>query len=97
MAVSLSQSEDYFIGEDSGSESDDSDVNISGPSEKKAKYSEAYKYKTRFSKDWTKTWNFITAVPNDQFSFRCTLCSKILSCSHQGISDVKSQGKVISE
>ena len=52
----------------------------------KLKYSGAYKYKTRFSKDWTKTWSFLTAVPGDQHSF---WCSKTLSCSHQGISDVK--------
>lgn len=82
-----------FCGEDMGSsDASDSDVGETGPSvakKSKLKYSGAYKYKTRFSKDWTKTWSFITAVPGDRHSFRCTLCSKTLSCSHQGISDVK--------
>ena len=75
-----------------GSDADDEDLDEPGPSEakkSKLKYSGAYKYKTRFSKDWTKTWSFITAVPGDQQSFLCTLCSKTLSCGHQGISDVK--------
>ena len=49
--MAMSQSEDslFLIGEDSPSEND-SDINFPGPPEKKAKYSGAYKYETRFRK-----------------------------------------------
>lgn len=93
MAECIDDSSSYFCGEDTGSSgASDGNQDEPGPSmakKAKLKYSGAYKYKTRFSTDWTKTWSFITAVPGDQHSFRCTLCSKTLSCSHQGISDVK--------
>lgn len=93
MADHLQDSSSYFCGEDTGgSGASDGDLDEPGPSvakKAKLKYSGAYMYKTRFSKDWTMTWSFITAVPGDQHSFRCTLCSKTLSCGHQGISDVK--------
>ena len=98
---SSSFSSSYFCEEaigGSGTSSSDGDLDDCddepGPSvakkaKRKLKYSGAYKYKSSFSKDWTKTWSFITAVPGDQHSFQCTLCSKTLSCSHQGVSDVK--------
>jgi len=43
---------------------------------KKSKYSGAFKYKTKFSKEWTKTWPFISAVPGDSYSARCNVCAK---------------------
>ena len=57
---------------------------------KRARFLGAYKYKSKFSKDWTKTWTFIVSMPHDPFSFRCTVCCKTLSCAHQGITDVRS-------
>ena len=56
---------------------------------KRARFLGAYKYKSKFSKDWTNTWAFIVFVPHDPFSFRCTVCCKTLSCAHQGIKDVR--------
>lgn len=52
---------------------------------KKARFMGAYKYKSKFSKDWTKTWSFVIPLPHSPFSFRCTVC-----CAHQGIADVRS-------
>lgn len=70
-------------------ESCDSEDESQPTQSKKAKFSGAYKYKTKFKKEWSKTWKFIGPVPGDPYSFRCTVCSKNLSCSHQGIADVK--------
>ena len=36
---------------------------------KRARFLGAYKYKSKFSKDWTNTWAFIASVPHDLFSF----------------------------
>ena len=58
------------------------------PAPKRTKFSGAYTYKTKYSKDWQKKWPFIASVPGDPQSFRCTLCSKNLKCSHQGATDV---------
>ena len=49
----------------------------------------AFKYKTRYSKDWERKWPFLAPVPHDPHRFRCNVCSKDLSCGHQGASDVK--------
>ena len=93
MAEHIEDSTSSFCGEYTDiSVALDDDLDEPGPSmakKAKLKYSGAYKYKSRFCRNWTKTWSFITAVPGDQHSFQCTLCSKILSCSHQGIRDVK--------
>ena len=56
---------------------------------KKARFTGAYKYKLKFSKEWTKTWSFVAPVPHCPSSFRCTVCCKTLSCAHQGIADVR--------
>jgi len=45
-------------------------------------------YRSKFKKDWTKKWNCIVAVPQDQYSLKCTVCAKKLSCCHMGITDV---------
>ena len=49
----------------------------------------AYKYKSKFSKEWTKTWSFVAPVPHSPFTFRCRVCCKTLSYVHQGIADVR--------
>ena len=56
---------------------------------KKSKYTGAYKYKTKFSADWKKSWQFISSVPGNPHQFRCNICAKVLSCAHQGVADVK--------
>ena len=68
----------------------------SGPRAKKAKYTKyagSYKYKTKFSKEWMKKYPFISAVKNDPYLFLCNVCTKVLACGHQGVSDVKSHVK----
>lgn len=69
-------------------ESQESSTEEEAPPPKKTKFSGAFIYKTRYSKDWQKKWPFVTSVPGDQHSFRCTLCSKNLKCGHQGAADV---------
>ncbi|XP_069080247.1 uncharacterized protein [Pleurodeles waltl] len=49
-------------------------------------------YKTKFDMAWIKTGPFkgvIVPVKNDSSFFRCLICEKNVSCSHQGIFDVK--------
>ena len=48
----------------------------------------AAKYKCTFNSEWCKTYP-IKAVRNDKHSFFGIPCGKSLSCSHQGIKDVK--------
>ena len=48
----------------------------------------AGKYDCTFKKDWTKEWNFITAA-NDPHSFHCVICTRDISCKHQGRADVE--------
>ena len=69
--------------------SSDSECSILEPAVKKAKFTGAFKYKTKFSEAWKRTWPFISSVAHDPYRFRCNLCDKSLSCGHQGITDVK--------
>ena len=69
--------------------SSDIECSVVEPVTKKAKYTGAYKYKTKFSESWKWTWPFISSVACDPYRFRCNLCDKSLSCGHQGIADVK--------
>lgn len=54
------------------------------------KYSGAFKYKTKFNREWTKNWSFIVSVPDDLFCAKCNICAKKFSVAHQGIADVRS-------
>ena len=45
-------------------------------------------YKSTFQASWTKKWPFVKPVKGDKTLFRCTVCSKVLSCAHQGERDV---------
>ena len=67
----------------------DSDSSLAKPVLKKSKFSGAFKYKTKFSEEWKRTWPFVSAVPGDPHHFRCNVCDKSLTCGHQGIADVK--------
>ena len=45
-------------------------------------------YKSTFQASWTKKWPFVKLVRGDKTSFKCTVCSNVLSCAHQGERDV---------
>lgn len=52
------------------------------------KFAGASVYKSSFQACWQKKWPCIKPVKNDQHCFQCTVCSKTLSCGHQGERDV---------
>ena len=54
----------------------------------KRKFAGAAKFKTRFNPSWTKKWPCIVRVTGSDYEFKCTVCCKIISCSHQGEADV---------
>ena len=56
---------------------------------KRTKFMGACKYRSSFSREWTKTWPFVSSVPGNPHMFTCNVCRKTLSCAHQGIADVK--------
>jgi len=72
---------------DNDSKSSNDDALSSGPSKQKA--GGAAMYKTKFNKDWMKKWPFICEVPNNVFKFRCTMCSRDVSCAHVEKNDVE--------
>ena len=45
-------------------------------------------YNCVYKKAWKKEWSFITAA-NDPHSFHCAVCSRDVSCKHQGRADVE--------
>ena len=45
-------------------------------------------YKTKYQKCWQQRWPFAVAVKDNPYAFRCTVCNKVISCSHQGERDV---------
>ena len=53
------------------------------------KWSGAAIYKSKFQESWKQRWPFIAAVPDNVSQFYCNVCSKKLSCGHQGETDVK--------
>ena len=73
-------------------EADDTDSDGREPSSKRSKttkFSGAFQYKTKFNKIWQNEWPFVSPVPGNQHSFMCTICSKTLSCGHQGAADIR--------
>ena len=52
------------------------------------KFSGAARFKTKFNPSWTKKWPCIVEVAGSKHKFKCTLCSKVSSCGHQGEADV---------
>ena len=45
--------------------------------------------KSKFQESWKQRWPIIAAVPDNVSQFYCNVCSKKLSCGHQGETDVK--------
>ena len=52
------------------------------------KWKGASHYKTKFDPKWIKEWLCIQ-TGKDEYHFFCSVCFKDVSCSHQGLSDVK--------
>ena len=50
------------------------------------------KYKTRYSKEWEKTYPFLKACPTSvsekEYKFHCSCCNSNLSCAQGGMNDV---------
>ena len=97
--IMASGSTHYPAADDSESADTDSDVGTTSPGSLKrrrlitgerSKYSGAFKYKTKFNKEWTKTWPFIAGIPEDPYSARCNVCAKSISVAHQGSADIRS-------
>ena len=61
----------------------------SGQSAKKRKLHGAATYFTKFDPAWKTKFPCVQPVKKDTFSFLCTVCSKVISCKHQGVKDVK--------
>ena len=80
------------IGE-SSKKDDDDEVQYPSPKRKKVesvrKYSGAAIYKSKYQLNWQMKWPCVVPVKGDSYSFRCTVCYKVLSCGHQGEKDVK--------
>lgn len=53
------------------------------------KYQGAAAYKSKFQLQWQKKWPCITPMKEKPNYFYCTVCSKSVSCGHQGEKDVK--------
>ncbi len=79
---------------DSDTSSDRNENQNSSNSSKgnKLKYSGSFKYRVSFKEQWTTEYP-VKAVLNDKFKFHCLPCRKNISCSHQGVGDVKSHCK----
>ena len=54
---------------------------LTGPSRK---HGDAAIYKSSFQDCWQKKWPCVKPVKNDPQHFLCTVCSKQISCGHQG-------------
>lgn len=56
---------------------------------KKTKYQGSFQYKTSFDPLWTDQWPCIVPCPESKHHFYCKVCKRTVSCSKQGIHDVK--------
>jgi hypothetical protein len=52
------------------------------------KFAGSATYDCKFDNEWIKKSPFIQHAAGDPYSFLCTICSKKVSCSHQGFGDV---------
>ena len=56
---------------------------------KKTKYQGSFQYKASFDPHWTDQWPCIVSCPESKHCFYCKVCKRTVSCSKQGIRDVK--------
>ena len=68
--------------------SDDETDNRSSTNVSRRKFSGSATYKVTFKNEWKESYP-IKDVKNNKFKFYCIQCSKDLSCSHQGLKNVK--------
>ena len=68
--------------------SDNETDNRSRTNVSKRKFSGSATYKVTFKNEWKESYP-IKEVKNNKFKFYCISCGKYLSCSHQGLKDVK--------
>ena len=68
--------------------SDNETDNRSRTNVSKRKFSGSPTYKVTFKNEWKESYP-IKEVKNNKFKFYCISCGKYLSCSHQGLKDVK--------
>lgn len=78
-----------FESESEIEDTDETDNEVQAPAPKRVAKGLKAGYKTKFSNEWKKQWPFVSSVPNDPYRFWCNICSKKLSCAHQGVSDIK--------
>lgn len=57
--------------------------------QKKTKYQGSFQYKTSFDPSWTDQWLCIVSCLESKHSFYCTVFKRTVSCSKQGVRDVK--------
>ena len=75
-------------------ESDEEIECVPSPKRQKAnegfgmKFTGASTYRSKFQANWQSKWPCIVSVKGKPHFFRCTLCSKEVSCGHQGERDV---------
>jgi len=53
------------------------------------KHKDAAAYKSKYQNGWQKKWPCIAPLKDRPNYFQCTVCSKAVSCGHQGEADVK--------
>ena len=68
--------------------SDDETDNRSSTNVSKRKFSWSVTYKMTFKNKWKESYP-IKEIKNNKFKFHCIPCGKDLSCSHQGLKDLK--------
>ena len=55
----------------------------------KTKYQGSFQYKASFDPSWTDQWPCIVSCLESKHNFYCTVCKRTVSCSKQGVRDVK--------
>ncbi|XP_041470149.1 uncharacterized protein LOC121419757 [Lytechinus variegatus] len=74
---------------DSDSDFSDREADAGDIRKKKRKLKGAATYRCKFSPDWTKTFGSFITKGDNNYSFRCTLCNRTVSCGHMGLGDVQ--------
>ena len=87
--INLDTSSSEASDDEASSHHSDDELSPSSPKRQRKATAGAAVYKTKFKNEWTKTCSFIFAVPRNAYKFRCTICSRDISCSHMGRADVE--------
>ena len=76
------------------SEADDPDCKAPPAPKKPKSLSGAAKYGSKFNPEWQSEYPFASPGHIDKvYSFYCSVCMKDVSCSHQGVADLKRHEK----